>query len=73
MPPTGAGPVNSALCVANITTPLCDTVNMLLPAKFFIIKMSLILLLISSDPVITALPLNGNAGTLLSAYDAVTA
>jgi hypothetical protein len=37
--------------------------------------MSLTLLLISNDPVITALPLNGNVPpvVLLRAYDAVTA
>jgi hypothetical protein len=27
MPPAGADVVNSALCVASVITPLCDTVN----------------------------------------------
>ena len=72
IPPFGAAPVNSIDCVAKTTTPLCDTVNILLPAKFFIKKISLTLLFIVNEPVITALPENGNTFAV-KACDAVTA
>ena len=43
-------------------------------SKFLIIKISLTLLLISNEPVITALPENGNPNPLpFNAYDAVSA
>jgi hypothetical protein len=72
--PFGADPVNSMLCVATTTTPLCDTVNMGSLLKFLIKNMLSMSLLISNDPVITALPENGNPvpdPPAFSAYDAV--
>lgn len=54
IPPFGAAPVKSTLCVANVTTPLCDTVNMLLPAKF-LIKNNVLAL---PDTVVTPLTVN---------------
>jgi hypothetical protein len=74
--PFGADPVNSKLCVATTTTPLCDTVNIGSLLKFLIKNMLFMSLLISNDPVITALPEKGNPvpdPPAFSAYDAVTA
>jgi hypothetical protein len=75
IPPFGAELVNSALCVATITIPLCDTVNTGWLLIFFIKNTSFALLLISNEPVITALPEKGNVPPVppFIAYDAVKA
>ena len=56
IPPTGAGLVNSMLCVANTTTPLCDIVNTLRLFAFLIKNIFCAELEIATAPLIFTEP-----------------